>query len=61
MSEIETEAVCLSKAVLKLEKYGYIQTGDEESELDCEHFRRIAIHHARRIQTLVTKEKATHD
>lgn len=62
MTTIEEEAVWLSKAVLKLEGKGYIQTSDEESELDCEHLRRIAIHHARKIQSLtLEKEKATHD
>lgn len=61
MTEIEKEAVWLSKAVLRLEANGYIQTegGNDDEELDCEHLRRIAIHHARKIQSLVLEsEKA---
>lgn len=59
MTAIEEEAVWLSKATLKLEAKGYIQTEDEDAELDCEHLRRIAIHHARKIQSLtLEKEKA---
>jgi len=54
---IEDEAVWLAKAVLKLEKRGFIQShDDEEEELDCEHLKRIAIHHARNIQELCTKK-----
>lgn len=49
---IEDEAINLSKAVLKLENNGYIQAldGGDEDELECEHLRRTAISHARRIQ-----------
>lgn len=55
---IEEEAINLSKAVLNLENNGYIQAldGDDEDELECEHLRRIAIHHARKIQELTRKE-----
>lgn len=44
---IEDEAINLSKAVLKLENNGYM----------CEHLRRIAIHHARKIQTLAQQQE----
>lgn len=59
MTEIEKEAVWLSKAVLRLEAKGFIQTEDEDEELDCEHLRRIAIHHARKIQSLVLESEKT--
>lgn len=54
---IEEEAINLAKAVLKLEGRGFIQTYDEDEELECEHLRRIAIHHARKIQTLTQKQE----
>ncbi len=59
MTKIEQEAVWLSKAVLRLEAGEYIQTEDEEKELDCEHLRRIAIHHARKIQSLTLEKEKT--
>lgn len=61
MTQMEEEAIDLAKVVLKLEKGGYIDAtgGTDDDELECEHLRRIAIHHARKIQTIANKrEKA---
>lgn len=57
MTKIEEEALSLSKAVLALENHGYIDaTGaDEQEELHCEHLRRIAIYHAKKIRDLSMK------
>ena len=52
---LEEEAIQLSKAVLLLDKYGFIQTFDEESEGQCAHFREIAMRSARNIQKLATE------
>ena len=60
MTAIELEAINLAKAVLKLHDYGFIQALEEEDDLDCEHLRRIAIHHARKIQEFA-REKKKHD
>ena len=49
---LEEEAVTLAKAVLLLDKYGFIQTYDEEEEGQCAHFREIAMRAARNIQQL---------
>lgn len=49
---MEEEAIKLSKAVILLAKYGYIQTYDQEEESQCEHFREIALKAARNIQQL---------
>lgn len=49
----EEDAINLSKAVLMLDNYKFIMTwpdADEEEEAQCEHFRRIAVHHAIRIR-----------
>lgn len=54
----EEEAIKLAKAVLLLEKYRFIQTchdASEDEEMQCEHLRRIALHHARNIQHLANK------
>lgn len=51
---IEQDAIWLAKAVLKLIDAGYIQTYDEDEEADCDHLKRIALHHARKIQILTT-------
>lgn len=59
MTDLEKEAVWLSKAVIRLEAAGYIQTEDVEEELDCEHLRRIAIHHARKIQSMTLEKEKT--
>lgn len=49
----EEEAIWLSKAVIKLDDNGFIQSfGDQEEEADCEHLRRIALRHARNIQSM---------
>lgn len=59
MTELEKEAIGLAKAVLKLEKGGYIDSLglNDEEEIECEHLRNTAIGHARRIQSL-SLEKA---
>lgn len=49
---VEAEAIWLAKAVLKLEENGYIQTSEESEELECEHLRRVAVHHARKIREM---------
>lgn len=49
---IEEEAIWLAKAVLLLDKNGFIFTYDEHDEPYCEHLRIIAIGHARTIQKL---------
>lgn len=62
MTAIELEAVNLAKAVLKLHGQGFIQAFDEEDDLHCEHIRRTALHHARKIQELTLEmEKKKHD
>lgn len=63
MMKLEGEAIKLAKAVLSLEKHGYIDaTGDEQEELHCEQLRRLAIYHARNIQILTQDvKKAEHD
>lgn len=54
---LEEEAVTLAKAVLLLDKYGYIQTYayDDESEGQCAHFREIAMRAAGNIQKLANE------
>lgn len=49
---IEEEAITLSKAVLLLDKYGFIQTLDIEDEAQCAHFKELAMNAARNIQKL---------
>lgn len=49
---IEEHAIWLAKAVLKLDAAGYIQTYEQAEEADCEHLRRIAVHHAQKIKML---------
>lgn len=48
---IEEDAVWLSKAVLKLDKNGFIQTFEEDEELHCENLRGAAVYFAKKIQT----------
>lgn len=52
MTELGKEAIGLAKTVLRLEKGGYIDSlgFNDDEELECEHLRRTAISHARRIQ-----------
>lgn len=59
MTAIELEAINLAKAVLKLHDHGFIQALDEDDDLHCEHIRRAALHHARKIKELTREmEKA---
>jgi hypothetical protein len=56
----EEDAINLAKAVLLLDKYRFIMTwpdADEDDEMQCEHLRRVAIHHARNIQKMANKSK----
>lgn len=59
MTELEKEAIGLAKTVLRLEKGGYIDSIglNDDEEIECEHLRRIAISHARKIQTLAQQQE----
>ncbi len=54
---IEEEAIWLSKAVILLDKYGFIQTYEEEEEGHCAHLLALARHHAQNIMKLATEIK----
>lgn len=54
--KIEEEAIFLSKTVLLLDKYGFIQTYDEHDESQCAHFRELALRAARNIQKIWIEE-----
>lgn len=53
---IEEDAIWLSKAVLKLDKNGFIQTLDEDEELHCENLRGAAVYYARKIRDQARKD-----
>lgn len=53
---LDEDAINLSKAVLLLDKYGFIHAMDDEDEDQCAHLRSVAVHHARAIQKKVTEK-----